>query len=157
MALESLHNIPGGFASADIVDKLIKDLFDFADTEEYNTRTQLIINTLAQYDIIKYIDDTSIPCNNSTELFDEDIRQLERLDPVPQEQPDECDDIDGIFCEEEDYYEEEAAYEEYAEDCENEDTEEYEVTNNNDNIDDLFDELMNGDDRGIIERDEIPF
>lgn len=80
MAVQVLHNIPNGEHLVTIINKLVDDLFSYQDYTDSNNniRLQLIINTLSQYNVIVYIDDTNIPCDNATELFDEDIRQLER-------------------------------------------------------------------------------
>lgn len=98
MAVQVLHNIPNGEHLVTIINKLVDDLFSYQDYTDSNNniRLQLIINTLSQYNVIVYIDDTNIPCDNATELFDEDIRQLERTNAGTTEEA-ECGDEGEIY------------------------------------------------------------
>lgn len=143
MAIHSLQNIPGGEFNATLVEKLVDDLFNFADTEEYTIRMQLTINTLMQYDIIKYMDDTSIPCDTANELFDEDIRQLEPRVTIREDQPDECEDDIDAYDVDEDYFADE---EYFGNDDGGEEDYEGDEEDSDANINDLFDEIMNPSD-----------
>lgn len=138
MAVQALRHLPGNDFSIDIINKLVDDVFEYADSELHNIRIQLTINTLVQYGILVYMDDTSIPCENINDLFDEDIRHLEPNNTTNNNDEVVCDaegdDIGGIFDEEEEEF----------------------YGNNDCDVDDLFDELMN-EDTAIIERDDMPF